>query len=281
MKDRTRQAANAKDRRRAAVRERYEVAARRLGEGQPGGCCGDRDDELAKYGGKGLYTADELRDLPQAVSSASLGSGNPVAMASLQPGETVLDLGSGAGLDVIIAARRVGAEGVVYGLDMTDEMLEVSRANQRAAHVTNATFLKGDIESIPLPNGSVDVVISNCVINLSVDKQRVIAEVFRVLKPGGRFVVSDIVALRPVPNDVRQNPDLWAGCVAGSVEIADYERMLRDSGFDRIRVEPTGQTAQGGGCACGSSRGVVAEDKETVLDGLVSPASVWAIKPRS
>jgi ubiquinone/menaquinone biosynthesis C-methylase UbiE len=177
--------------------------------------------------------------LPPEAVQASLGCGNPTALAALNPGEIVLDLGSGGGIDVLLSAKRVGPAGRAYGLDMTDEMLALARDNQRKAGVANVEFLKGDIESIPLPDRSVDVVISNCVINLSGDKDRVFAEAFRVLKPGGRFAVSDVVVSGDVPDEVRRSMELWVGCVAGALERDDYVSKLARAGFDAIRVEPT------------------------------------------
>ena len=169
---------------------------------------------------------------------ASLGCGNPTALIDLHEGETVLDLGSGGGIDVLLSARRVGAHGKVYGLDMTDEMLALARENQRAAGAENVEFLKGDIEQIPLPDNSVDVIISNCVINLAADKARVLREAFRVLKAGGRFAVSDVVVRGPVPQDIRRNVELWVGCIAGALEESEYARLLGEAGFEDVSVEP-------------------------------------------
>jgi SAM-dependent methyltransferase len=224
-----------------AVKERYGQAARRVLAGERGSCgCG------TATGGCGcdpvssdLYDSAETATLPENAVLASLGCGNPTALAELHPGETVLDLGSGGGIDVLLSARVVGPTGKVYGLDMTDEMLGLARENQRAAGVTNVEFLKGEIEHIPLPDASVDVIISNCVINLSADKRRVLAEAFRVLKPGGRFAVSDVVVRGEVPADVRRNMELWVGCVAGALEEKAYERLLALEGFSEIGIEPT------------------------------------------
>jgi len=176
--------------------------------------------------------------LPDAAVLASLGCGNPIAVAELREGETVLDLGSGGGIDVLLSARRVGPTGKVYGVDMTDEMLALARDNQRQAGATNVEFLKGTIEAIPLPDSSVDVVISNCVINLSSDKDRVLREAFRVLKPGGRFAVSDVVVRGEVPADIRRSMELWVGCIAGALEETEYARKLRAAGFADVDVEP-------------------------------------------
>jgi arsenite methyltransferase len=203
-------------------------------------CCGDP----AIGGGKdpitsNLYDAVDVATLPEKAVQASLGCGNPTALAELHPGEIVLDLGSGGGIDVLLSARRVGPTGFAYGLDMTDEMLELARGNQRAAGIDNVEFLKGEIESIPLPDSSVDVIISNCVINLSADKPRVLAEAFRVLKPGGRLAVSDIVVRGEVPAALRRNLELWMGCVAGALEEGEYRALLDTAGFTDIEVEPT------------------------------------------
>jgi arsenite methyltransferase len=202
------------------------------------GCCscapGEKDPITSD-----LYGTGETEGLPEQAVVASLGCGNPTMLAELKPGQTVLDLGSGGGLDVLLSARRVGAAGKAYGLDMTDEMLELARANQRRAGVENVEFLKGEIENIPLPDNSVDVIISNCVINLSADKDRALAEAFRVLRPGGLFAVSDIVVRGPVPEAIRKSVELWIGCVAGALEESDYRAKLERAGFDGIDVEPT------------------------------------------
>jgi arsenite methyltransferase len=219
------------------VREEYAKAARRVTV-QGGSCCGS----AAPAGNpitSNLYGDAETASLPTAALAASLGCGNPTALAELEPGETVLDLGSGGGIDVILSARRVGPSGKAYGLDMTDEMLALARENQRKAGVQNVEFLKGEIEHIPLPDNSVDVIISNCVINLSGDKDRVLHEAFRVLKPGGRFAVSDIVVRGAMPADVRRSVELWAGCIAGALEESEYRAKLEAAGFERIEVEPT------------------------------------------
>jgi len=186
-----------------------------------------------------LYSAQQSGDVPQQAMQASLGCGNPTALAQLNPGETVLDLGSGGGIDVLLSARRVGPTGKAYGLDMTDEMLALARANQHKAGVENVEFLKGEIENIPLPDNSVDVIISNCVINLSADKDRVMREAFRVLKPGGRFAVSDVVVTGEIPAAIRKNVELWIGCVAGALRDSDYTAKLAAAGFNDIAIEPT------------------------------------------
>jgi SAM-dependent methyltransferase len=218
----------------AAVRSRYGAIAKSLGQTSccAPACCGG--DPITSD----LYSASEIQDVPADAVSASLGCGNPTALAQLGPGETVLDLGSGGGIDVLLSARRVGPGGKVYGLDMTDEMLALARENQKKAGATNVEFLKGTIEAIPLPDHSVDAIISNCVINLSSDKDAVFREAFRVLKPGGRFAVSDVVVRGDVPADVRRNMELWVGCVAGALEESDYASKLREAGFADVEVEP-------------------------------------------
>src|SRR3990172_8573926 len=221
------------------VRARYGRAALAVVEGNKGHCCGTGswgcDDPIPWN----VYEQGEVAGIPAAAVLASLGCGNPTALAELRPGETVLDLGSGGGIDVLLSAQRVGPTGKAYGLDMTDEMLALARANQRAAGVENVEFLKGDIEAIPLPDASVDVIISNCVINLSADKGQVLREAFRVLKPGGRFAVSDIVIRGAMPEAVKQNMELWVGCVAGALEDQEYRRLLAAAGFGAIEIEPT------------------------------------------
>jgi len=217
------------------VREKYAEAALRAGEPQNSCCCGKKADPVSSN----LYDDMELGALPEKAVLASLGCGNPTALAELKPGETVLDLGSGGGIDVLLSARRVGPTGKAYGLDMTDEMLALARENQMKAGAVNVEFLKGEIEAIPLPDASVDVIISNCVINLSGDKDKVLREAFRVLKPGGRFAVSDIVVRGEVPEQIRKNVLLWAGCVAGALQDSDYEAKLKAAGFAKIEIEPT------------------------------------------
>ena len=186
-----------------------------------------------------LYQISETELLPPEAVAASMGCGNPTALADLKPGETVLDLGSGGGIDVLLSARRVGPAGKVYGLDMTDEMLALARENQKKAGVSNVEFLKGEIENIPLPDNTVDVIISNCVINLSADKDKVLREAFRVLKPGGRFAVSDVVVTGEIPAAIRKNVELWIGCVAGALRDSDYAGKLARAGFEDIAIEPT------------------------------------------
>src|SRR5918998_6886541 len=234
---------------RERVKQRYAGAARSVLEGAgSSSCCGlagERGLDSEAFGVDwtgGGYSAGELETLPRAAGAASLGCGNPTALATLSAGEVVLDLGSGGGIDVLLSARRVSPEGKAYGVDMTDEMLELARENQRKAGVENVEFLKGEIEDVPLPDDHVDVVISNCVINLSTDKPRVLSETFRVLKPGGRFAVSDVVFLgskRDLPESVLQTVGLWTGCVAGALEREEYEEMLRQAGFADVSVEVT------------------------------------------
>jgi 2-polyprenyl-3-methyl-5-hydroxy-6-metoxy-1,4-benzoquinol methylase len=221
------------------VKEKYGQAALRVHSGGSS-CCGagaalEGCDPITSN----LYDALQTGAVPEEAVLASLGCGNPTALAQLNAGETVLDLGSGGGIDVLLSARRVGPTGKAYGLDMTDEMLALARENQRKAGVENVEFLKGEIEHIPLPDNSVDVVISNCVINLSADKDRVLREAFRVLKPGGRFAVSDVVTRGEVPADVRQNILLWVGCIAGALDDYQYVAKLAKAGFDGIDIEPT------------------------------------------
>ncbi|MGD0778028.1 MAG: arsenite methyltransferase [Candidatus Solibacter sp.] len=222
------------------VKEKYGQAALRV---QSGGssCCGASGalDGCCDPITSNLYDALQTGAVPEEAVLASLGCGNPTALAQLNAGETVLDLGSGGGLDVLLSARRVGLTGKAYGLDMTDEMLALARENQRKAGVENVEFLKGEIEHIPLPDNSVDVVISNCVINLSADKDQVLREAFRVLKPGGRLAVSDVVTRGDVPAEVRQNMLLWVGCIAGALQDSEYAAKLATAGFDGIEIEPT------------------------------------------
>ena len=220
------------------VKEKYAEAALKVLGGEKGSCgpsgaCGC--DPVSDN----LYDTSEKSGLPEGAVLASLGCGNPTALADLHEGEVVLDLGSGGGIDVLLSAKRVGPTGKAYGLDMTDEMLTVARANQTKAGATNVEFLKGEIENIPLPDAAVDVIISNCVINLSADKARVLKEAFRVLRPGGRFAVSDVVCRGEIPDAVRHSMELWVGCIAGALEESEYQRLLADAGFTDISVEPT------------------------------------------
>jgi len=223
------------------VREKYGQAAQRVKDGSRSPCCSASAccDGSVDPITSNLYGSDETKELPQEAVLASLGCGNPTVLAELKPGEIVLDLGSGGGIDVLLSARRVGTTGKAYGLDMTDEMLALARENQRKAGVENVEFVKGEIENIPLPDNSVDVVISNCVINLSADKNRVLREAFRVLKPGGRFAVSDVVTRGEAPPEVRESMLLWVGCIAGALEEREYIGRLAKTGFESIELEPT------------------------------------------
>src|SRR5690348_14738630 len=222
------------------VRTRYSDVARRVASGERGGycvpsCCGMEIDPITRD----LYDASQKSLLPEAAVKASLGCGNPTALAEFKPGEIVLDLGSGGGIDVLLSARRVGPTGKAYGLDMTDEMLALAHENQKKSGVENVEFLKGAIESVPLPDNTIDVIISNCVINLSGDKDRVLAEAFRVLKPGGRLAVSDVVVRGEVPANIRKSMELWVGCIAGALEENEYLKKLGRAGFESIDVEAT------------------------------------------
>jgi len=228
----------------SVVKDKYGKAALTVltGEkatcGGPSGCCSSVPGAVDPIT-VNLYDAKQTEGLPAEAVLASLGCGNPTAIARLDPGEVVLDLGSGGGIDVLLSARRVGPTGKAYGLDMTDEMLTLARENQRKAGVTNVEFLKGDIEQVPLPDHTVDVIISNCVINLSSDKDKVLAEAFRVLKPGGRFAVSDVVVRGEIPPEIRRNMELWVGCLSGALDETDYVERLARAGFEEISIEPT------------------------------------------
>ncbi|MBJ7532608.1 arsenite methyltransferase [Rhodomicrobium vannielii ATCC 17100] len=262
------------------VRERYGEAARRVSEGRS--CCGGNAAlEGSEPITSNLYDVSEKGMLPEAAVLASLGCGNPTALAQLAPGETVLDLGSGGGIDVLLSARRVGPTGKAYGLDMTDDMLALARENQKQAGVENVEFLKGEIEAIPLPDNSVDVIISNCVINLSGDKDRVLREAFRVLKPGGRFAVSDIVTRGEIPDDIRKNVLAWAGCIAGALEESEYAAKLAAAGFEAIGIEPTrlyrGEDAR----EFLSGKGIDVDAIAGQLDGKLMSAFVRAVKPKA
>jgi len=236
-------AETAPDSLRETVRAKYAERARRVADAEPDDsccgpsspCCASNSDPITSQ----LYACDEVEALPEAALKASLGCGNPTALASLAPGEVVLDLGSGGGIDVLLSARRVGPTGFAYGLDMTDEMLALAEQNRAEQGATNVRFLKGHIEDVPLPDATVDVVISNCVINLSADKGRVLREAFRVLKPGGRFAVSDVVAQGELPADLRTDMEAWVGCVAGALEEDEYRRLLAEAGFVDAEVEVT------------------------------------------
>ena len=276
------------------VRERYASEARRVRQNsETASCCGGAPkvtkpkpsccgpDASAGCGDpitSNLYQDHEKAGLPADAVAASLGCGNPTALAELKPGETVLDLGSGGGIDVLLSARRVGPSGKAYGLDMTDEMLALARDNQRRASVENVEFLKGEIENIPLPDNSVDVIISNCVINLSGDKDRVMREALRVLKPAGRFAVSDVVARAEVPAAVRRHVELWSGCIAGALEESDYRAKLAAAGFEAIDVEPT-RIYSAAQCSEWFAQAGLEEKVAPQIDGMFMSAFVRARKP--
>jgi SAM-dependent methyltransferase len=272
-----------------AVREKYGEAARRVAGGERCSCCGSETGHSSCCGSgdsscgdpitSNLYGEAEKGSLPESAVRASLGCGNPTALAELHPGETVLDLGSGGGIDVLLSARRVGPTGKAYGLDMTEEMLQLARENQAEAGVTNAEFLQGEIEAIPLPDASVDVILSNCVINLSGDKDRVLAEAFRVLKPGGRFAVSDIVVRGPVPEQIRKSVELWVGCVAGAMEETEYVTRLERAGFTNVSVEPTRVYDLGEARAFLAAHGVDADRAARDAQNRFMSAFVRATKP--
>jgi arsenite methyltransferase len=224
------------------VREKYGQVALRVTLGEGNSCCGDHrsgPDGSCDPITSNLYNPAQEGEVPDTAMRASLGCGNPTALAELKPGEVVLDLGSGGGIDVLLSARRVGPTGKAFGLDMTDEMLALAKENKRKSGLTNVEFLKGEIENIPLPDNSVDVIISNCVINLSGDKDRVLTEAFRVLKPGGRFAVSDVVVRGHVPDAIKKNMELWVGCVAGALSDDEYVAKLAGAGFENVGIEPT------------------------------------------
>jgi arsenite methyltransferase len=262
------------------VREKYGQAALRVTTGGSSCCgaseaCGTDVDPITSN----LYDESQKGVLPEAAVLASLGCGNPTALAELKPGETVLDLGSGGGIDVLLSARRVGPTGKAYGLDMTDEMLALARENQRKAQVENVEFLKGQIESIPLPDNSVDVIISNCVINLSADKDRVLQEAFRVLKPGGRFAVSDVVTKGEMPAAIREKVLLWVGCIAGALDEDTYRTKLAGAGFTAIDLEPTRIYRVEDARAFLSGQGIDVDAMAHEVDGKFFSAFVRARKP--
>jgi len=265
---------------RKLVRERYGDAAVKVELGQVGSCCGGGGNaSCCEPVTANLYDATDTAGLPEQAIAASLGCGNPTAMADLKPGETVLDLGSGGGIDVLLSARRVGPAGRVYGLDMTDSMLDLARRNAAAAGVSNVEFLKGDIENIPLPDSSVDAVISNCVINLSGDKQRVLTEAFRVLKPGGRFAVSDVVVRGEVPAEIRRSVELWVGCVAGALEESEFIQLLMQAGFEDPQIEPTRIYSSEDARVFLSAAGLDVDTIAPQIDGRFMGAFVRACKP--
>jgi SAM-dependent methyltransferase len=266
----------------AEIKTRYGLAALQAQKQERRSCCGTgtvlqegKLDPITAH----LYAEQETAALPEEAVLASLGCGNPTALAQIATGETVLDLGSGGGIDVLLSARRVGPAGKVYGLDMTDEMLELARANQAKAGVTNVEFLKGDIEHIPLPDNSVDLIISNCVINLAPDKDRVLAEAFRVLKPGGSLAVSDIVIRGEMPAQIRRSLELWAGCVAGALEESDYKGKLERAGFERVSMEPTRIYTAADARDLFEGTGLDLEGIAPLVDGKFISAFVRATKP--
>ena len=261
------------------VKQKYGQAALRVVQGETS-CCGSTTTQNScDPVTSNLYGTAETAELPREAVAASLGCGNPTALAELKPGETVLDLGSGGGIDVLLSARRVGPTGKAYGLDMTDEMLALARESQQKAGVTNVEFLKGEIEHIPLPDDFVDVIISNCVINLSGDKDRVLSEAFRVLKPGGRFAVSDVVVRGQVPEAIRRNMELWVGCVAGALEESDYMSKLTRAGFTEIGVEPTRIYDLADAREFLTAQGIEADAAARQADGKFMSAFVRAKKP--
>jgi arsenite methyltransferase len=261
-----------------AIREKYGAIARSAGKT---GCCGPAACGCGDPITADLYSESETGGLPADAVAVSLGCGNPTALIDLQPGQTVLDLGSGGGIDVLLSAKRVGPTGKVYGLDMTDEMLSLARANQREAGATNVEFLKGTIEAIPLPDHSVDVIISNCVINLSVDKDAVLREAFRVLKPGGRFAVSDVVIRGEVPAEVRRSLELWVGCVAGALRDDEYVQKLHTAGFADVELEPWRVYQVDDARAFLAESGIDADQIAPQVDGKVASAFIRARKPEA
>jgi arsenite methyltransferase len=263
------------------VKEKYGQAALRVTSGGSN-CCGATPasglscDPITSN----LYDESQTRQIPEEAMLASLGCGNPTALAKLNPGETVLDLGSGGGIDVLLSAKRVGPSGKAYGLDMTDEMLALANANKRKAGAENVEFLKGEIESIPLPDNTVDVIISNCVINLSADKDRVLREAFRVLKPGGRFAVSDVVTRGEIAPEVRQSVLLWVGCIAGALEENEYRGKLSAAGFEQIEIEPTRIYRIEDAREFLSSSGIDVDVIAAQVDEKFMSAFVRAVKPK-
>ena len=269
----------------STVKEKYGQAALRVSEGTTAtsccgssACCGATTEAWDPITSD-LYDERQKAGIPAEAVLASLGCGNPTALADLKEGETVLDLGSGGGIDVLLSAKRVGPTGKAYGLDMTDEMLALANENKRKAGAKNVEFLKGEIEQIPLPDASVDVIISNCVINLSSDKRRVLGEAFRVLKPGGRFAVSDVVVRGDVPPEVKTNMELWIGCVAGALEEQEFLALLRDVGFENPSIEPTRVYKAEDAAAFLAGSGLEAGDFASAIDGKFMSAFVRAAKP--
>jgi SAM-dependent methyltransferase len=263
------------------VKEKYGQAAQRVAGGTGNACCGSAPSSLGCVDPitSNLYDAGQAAAIPEEALLASLGCGNPTALAALNPGETVLDLGSGGGIDVLLSARRVGPTGKVFGLDMTDEMLALANENKQRAGATNVEFLRGRIESIPLPSNSVDVVISNCVINLSANKDKVFAEVFRILKPGGRFAVSDVVTRGEMLPEIRQSVLLWVGCVAGALEENEYQSKLAAVGFESIGIEPTRIYRIDDAREFLSNQGIDVDKVAPEIDGRFMAAFIRATKP--
>ena len=264
------------------VKDKYAEAARRVAGGSAATCgCGTGTATGCDPITSNLYDEQQADAVPDMALLASLGCGNPTALAALEPGETVLDLGSGGGIDVILSARRVGPTGKAYGLDMTDEMLALAEENTKKSGVSNVKFLKGQIEDVPLPEGSVDVIISNCVINLSADKDRVLAEAFRVLKPGGRFAVSDVVLRGELPSDVRRSMELWVGCVAGALSEEEYRAKLQQAGFEAIEIETTRVYDVEDARAYLAESGLDVDAIAPQVNGRVASAFVRARKPEA
>jgi arsenite methyltransferase len=267
---------------RDAVKEKYREAASRVSSGDAASCgcstssacCGDPITG-------NLYQSEQTVGIPEQAVLASLGCGNPTALAQLKPGEVVLDLGSGGGIDVLLSAKRVSPGGKAYGLDMTDEMLALARENQKKARVDNVEFLKGEIENIPLPEDTVDVVISNCVINLSADKDRVLTEAFRVLRPGGRFAVSDVVVRGDVPAEIRKSIELWVGCVAGALKDSEYISKLTAAGFEEVTIEPTRVYKVADARQFLSTQGIDADSIAADVEGRFMSAFIRARKPNA
>jgi arsenite methyltransferase len=289
MTDATREAGQDIADLRTTVRERYAEAARRVTEGAgaasccgpatgSSGCCGSTSESWDPITAD-LYDEAQAAGVPAEALLASLGCGNPTALADLMEGETVLDLGSGGGIDVLLSAKRVGPTGKAYGLDMTDDMLALANENKARAGATNVEFLRGHIEEIPLPDSSVDVIISNCVINLSGDKRKTLSEAFRVLKPGGRFAVSDVVVRGEVPAEIRRSMELWVGCVAGALEEREFLSLLREVGFDNPTIEPTRIYKAVDAAAFLVNTGLDAEQFAREIDGRFMGAFVRATKP--
>jgi arsenite methyltransferase len=263
------------------VKEKYGEAARRVTNGESNECCGASSalDCCGDPITSNLYDEGQAGQIPEEALRASLGCGNPTGLARLNPGETVLDLGSGGGIDILLSARRVGPTGKAYGLDMTDDMLALARENQRKAGLENVEFLKGEIEHIPLPDNSVDVIISNCVINLSGDKDQVLREAFRVLKPGGRFAVSDVVTKGEVPEEVRKSMLLWVGCIAGALQGDEYRSKLEAAGFAAIEIEPTRVYGIEDARAFLSGQGIDVDAIAAQVEGKFMSAFIRAAKP--